>query len=274
MKSLAFINVKGGCGKTTSSIQVAGVLADINRKKKNPKEKVILFIDLDRQMNSTQTLLSENEEEIEYTMYDLMAGKCRPEDCVKKSYFRASGNSKPKYFGIDVIPADIRMKKEADLEAMNIRIKDDLQRFALEQGYDWIIADVPCSSDVINRICFTQIANNAIVPVSSDTYSMTGYGQLIEDVNEARKSVSDANSQTNILGVYMSRFTNCTLDRQFREILMGLNELFIDIQIPQRMDVRTSLAEGRPLSFYHTGSYSRSREAYEKLTRYIQENAI
>ena len=51
---VAFINSKGGCGKTTSIFHVAGVLSTRGEK--------VLVIDLDKQMNTTDTFLMENED--------------------------------------------------------------------------------------------------------------------------------------------------------------------------------------------------------------------
>jgi len=46
---IAFINGKGGCGKSTSIFHVAGVLAKAGKK--------VLVIDFDKQRNTTDTLL-------------------------------------------------------------------------------------------------------------------------------------------------------------------------------------------------------------------------
>lgn len=72
---VAFINGKGGCGKSTSIFHEAGVFAHRGQK--------TLVIDLDKQCNTTKFLLIENEEEIERTMFDYMTGECEVSEIVK-----------------------------------------------------------------------------------------------------------------------------------------------------------------------------------------------
>ena len=58
-KVVSFINMKGGVGKTTLCIGIGEYLANYCNKK-------ILFIDLDPQFNTTQTLVNEFDLEDEY----------------------------------------------------------------------------------------------------------------------------------------------------------------------------------------------------------------
>ena len=53
-KVISFINMKGGVGKTTLTINIANYLANKGNKK-------ILIIDLDPQFNATQALLLKQE---------------------------------------------------------------------------------------------------------------------------------------------------------------------------------------------------------------------
>ena len=52
MRTIAIVNRKGGTGKTTTTIELAHILATICRKR-------VLVIDLDSQANATSTLLGE-----------------------------------------------------------------------------------------------------------------------------------------------------------------------------------------------------------------------
>ena len=58
-KVVSFINMKGGVGKTTLCIGIGEYLATYCKKK-------ILFIDLDPQFNTTQSLINEFDLEDEY----------------------------------------------------------------------------------------------------------------------------------------------------------------------------------------------------------------
>ena len=263
-KKLAFFNGKGGCGKTTSIFHITGVLAEKYHAK-------ILVIDLDKQRNTTDSLLMENEEYLQEcenktvkTVYDYFTGKAELKDITKKAYFKSRGNAKAKYYNVDVLPSDVRLEEERFLR--NVNIKDNLNRFVEDNGYDYILVDMPPSNKVVNEICFSQIVNNVIVPFSSDIYSVSGYDDLMDIINKAR----DKNSDLNIVGIYLARYmSNCAVDKYIKEQLKEF-DIFIDIQIPLMADLREAVMFGRPLSFYKTKS--KSLTAYEKLTEYIVES--
>lgn len=252
---IAFINGKGGCGKSTSIFHEAGVFAQRGEK--------TLVIDLDKQGNTTKFLLIENEEEIENTMFDYMVGNCKVEDVVKKAYFRSRGNANPKYYGVDVLASDKRFEDESLLSYVDI--KEDLNRFIEEQGYKWVLVDMPPSNKRLNEICFSQIVSNVIAPFSSDIFSVDGYADLMDIINQART----VNEHLNILGIYLSRYDErCGVDRFIKEQLEEF-DTFLDVQIPLMADLREGVMFGRPMSFYK--KFSKSRTAYEKLADVIEE---
>lgn len=256
VNKVAFINGKGGCGKTTSIFHVAGVLAH--------KRKKVLVIDLDKQRNTTDTLLMENDDNIEHTIYDYMLNKAKIEDVVKKAYFRSRGNAKPKYYGVDVLPADVRLEDEKKLK--NVDIKNDLDNFIRDREYDWILVDMPPSNKRLNEICFSQIVNNVIVPFSSDVFSVSGYGDLMDTINKAR----EVNEELNILGIYLARYMEvCAVDKYIKSQLEEFGDIFIDVQIPLMADVREAVMFGRPISYYKM--FSKSRTAYEKLVEVMEK---
>lgn len=252
---IAFINGKGGCGKSTSIFHVAGVFAHRGEK--------TLVIDLDKQKNTTKFLLMDNEEEVQKTMYDYMKREADIEEVVKKAYFRSRGNANPKYYGVDVLPADKKFEDESLLTDIDIR--EDLKRFIDEQGYKWVLVDMPPSNKKLNEICFSQIVDNVIAPFSSDIFSVDGYADLMEIVNEARM----LNDSLNILGIYLARYDGqCGVDRFIKEQLEHF-DTFLDVQIPLMSDLREGVMFGRPMSFYKT--FSKSRTAYEKLADVMKQ---
>ncbi len=255
---VAFINGKGGCGKTTSIFHVAGVLAHKGQK--------VLVIDLDKQRNTTDTLLMECEQEVEKTVFDYMTGKATIEEIVRQSMFRSRGNAKPKYYGVDVLPSDVRLEEEKKLR--NVDIKDNINAFIETKGYDWVLVDMPPSNKALNEICFSQIVDYVIVPFSSDIFSVSGYGDLMDTVQRAR----EINESLNILGIYLSRYMeNCAVDRYIKEQLEEFGDIFIDVQIPLMADVREAVMFGRPISYYKM--ISKSKTAYENLVN-AMENKI
>ena len=251
-KKVAFINGKGGCGKTTSIFHVSGVLSQRGEK--------VLVIDLDKQRNTTDTLLMNNEDRPSKTVLDFLKGEAGADEVTAKALFQTRGNAKPKYFGIDCMVSDENLQDEAALADIDGAVAGErLEAFIEEQGYTWVLVDMPPSNMTLNNICFRYIVDYAIIPFSSDIFSVQGYGDIMKVMDKARED----NPMLNVLGVYLARYMNqCAVDRYIREQLLEF-DTFIDIQIPLASDVREAVMFGRPISYYKM--VSKSRKAYEDL---------
>lgn len=86
VKKVAFINGKGGCGKTTSIFHVCGVLAQKGEK--------VLVIDLDKQRNTTDTLLMNNEDRPEKTVLDFSEGTQKRKKLPQRHCSRREGTQR------------------------------------------------------------------------------------------------------------------------------------------------------------------------------------
>lgn len=250
-KRVAFINGKGGCGKTTSIFHVSGVLSKRGEK--------VLVIDLDKQRNTTSILLM-NTEIPEMTVLDFMTGEVGAREVCAKALFQSRGNAKPKYYGVDVMGSDVRLQDETKLSKIDGEaVGERLEQFIEEQGYTWVLVDMPPSNMTLNNICFRYFVDYAIIPFSSDIFSVDGYGDIMDVLDRAREE----NPTLNILGVYLARYMkNCGLDKYIREQLLEF-DTFIDIQIPLVSDIREAVMFGRPISYYKI--FSDSKTAYEQL---------
>lgn len=252
---IAFINGKGGCGKTTSIFHVAGVLSKRGEK--------VLVVDLDKQRNTTDILLMEGEKSSKYSILDYMQKRVSLDEVVQEVLFKSRGNAAPKYCNVDVLGSDVKLENESLLRGVDI--KESFADFIAERGYTWVLIDMPPSNKALNEICFSQMAEYVIVPFSSDIFSVSGYGDLMETVNKAR----EFNDNLKILGVYLARYMeNCAVDKFIRAQLQAFGEMFIDVQIPLKADVREAVMFGRPLSFYK--AHSTARKAYENLVAAIE----
>lgn len=252
-KRLAFVNGKGGCGKSTSIFHIAGVLSKMGKK--------VLVIDLDKQRNTSSTLLMNNLPMPVQTVLDFMRGNAEAKDVTAQALFQTRGNAKPKHFGVDCMVSDVNLQDEAalaDIDGELVGAK--LDAFVAENGYDWVLVDMPPSNLSLNNICFRYMVDYAVIPFSSDLYSVDGYGDIMDVLDRAR----EVNPGLNILGVYLAKYmTNCGVDKFIREQMLGFGDGFIDIQIPMATDVREAVMFGRPISYYKL--FSASKTAYEEL---------
>ena len=233
VKKIAFINGKGGCGKTTSIFHVAGVLAKRGEK--------VLVIDLDKQRNTTSILLM-NTHIPEKTVLDFMNGESEAEEVTSKALFQTRGNATPKYYGVDVMSSDIGLQNETKLlEIDGETVGKKLNDFLETEGYTWLLIDMPPSNMAINNICFKYLVDYVIIPSSSDIFSVDGYGDIMDVLDKARKD----NPILSIVGIYLARYMkNCGLDRYIREQLLSF-ETFIDVQIPLASDIREAVMFGK-----------------------------
>lgn len=263
MKRVAFVNGKGGCGKTTGIFHVSGVLASRGEK--------VLVIDLDKQGNSTGilTMNTPEREKPGKTVLDFLAGECGAHEAVARAYFQSRGNAKPKYYGVDVMVSDVGLQDEAALQGMDGEAAGKrLLEYADSRGYDWILVDMPPSNMALNNICFRYFVEFAIIPFSSDVFSVDGYGDIMDVLDKARQY----NPVLSVMGAYLSRYRKSEAVEQYiREQLLQFGT-FIDIQIPYAADVRESVMFGRPISFYKQNS--KSRTAYEALTDYMRNKEL
>lgn len=249
---VAFINSKGGCGKTTSLFNIAGVLSLRGEK--------VLAIDLDKQRNTTGSLLMNNEDKPEKTVLDFFRGECEAADCTGRALFQSRGNAKAKYYGVDCMVSDVDLQDEAALADIDGEAAGEkLAAFIEQQGYTWVLVDMPPSNMTLNNICFRYIVDYAIIPFSSDAFSVQGYNDIVELLDKAREE----NPSLNVLGAYLARYNSqLGIERYVREQMLEFGQ-FIDIQIPNASDVQEAVFFGRPISYYKT--FSKSRKAYERL---------
>lgn len=261
MEKIAFINSKGGCGKSTSLFHIAGVLADNELVGAECAEKKVLAIDLDKQGDTTYALLSEDESnynENDKNVFDFLKGDASFDEVVKKAYIRRKGNSKPVYVGIDVLPFSPKLENQKSLKDIDLIDKMD----GLNE-YDYVLIDCPPSNRAIEKIVFEQLADSILVPMSSDLDSIRGYGELVEKVDKAREH----NPNLRILGIYMAMYDKRRrLHRDILDMMKENFDIFIDVQLPLCSALPDARINGRPISFWKK---STAKDAVEELVQEI-----
>ena len=99
-KVIAFVNQKGGVGKTTSSINLAASLGRLGKK--------TLLVDLDPQGNST-TGVGVNKGDLESSIYELLVDRAEVKKVVANTNFK----------NLYLIPASINLAG-VDMELMEM----------------------------------------------------------------------------------------------------------------------------------------------------------
>ena len=92
MKTISFFNLKGGCGKTTSLINLGWLLAQREAKTGGR----VLLIDADMQSNLTNSILDYDTKR--HSIYDVMTGRRAAQEVIL-----------PVRDNVDLIPSSLMM---------------------------------------------------------------------------------------------------------------------------------------------------------------------
>ena len=171
-KVLAFINQKGGVGKTTSAVNVGLSLA--------VSELKTLIIDLDPQANAT-TGLSDLIKITKKNIYDVIIGDIDIKEAIAETTFPH----------LDVI-ASTNDLVGAEVELVNIMAREYQLKTALKKvirKYDVIILDCPPSLGLLTINALTS-SHAIIIPIQCEYYALEGLTGLLDTIEKIRKHLN------------------------------------------------------------------------------------
>lgn len=191
MKTISFVNMKGGVAKTTLAVNMADFLVKRNGRR-------ILFIDVDPQFNATQCLMT-SEEYVEYrekelpTIVDIYDSGTFNKvsivngiDTVKATPYEYIKPYQVKR-GFDLIPGNLdlfRFEMTAGQGTEN-RLKNYLKIISDTDKYDLCIIDCPPTPSVWMTSALLA-SDYYLIPSKPDPISMTGL-DLLDSIIRERK---------------------------------------------------------------------------------------
>lgn len=256
MVKLVVFNQKGGVGKTSASVNIAACLACDFKKK-------VLLVDCDSQMNATNYLMTQQDDEAKRrTIVDIIKKKrVWPDDIVKISFV---ARGKMRETRLSLIPAspEITFLGVKDISILINVFKE------LDGAYDYVIFDCPPQ---INDLSVAALAygDYVIVPARPDTDSLGGYDLLMDTVNSIRSS--GVNISLKILGIFFNAYDNRhALERYIVEDCRdNMGDMVFKSCIRSSTAVEQGRYYGRPLTYYkHSSPVTKD---YIKLTKEIIE---
>lgn len=170
MRTVAIINQKGGCGKTTTAINLAGSLAR--------RGISTLLVDLDPQGHCAAGLgIPEDRIDMHIGQAMLMADDRRLDE--SRLLWRAAGN-------LDLAPSSMRLAGLeaargglADREDRDQRLAATLERFG--DRYDWVIIDCPPSIGLLTYNAL-RAATEVVIPVETSFFAMKGAQRQVRTI--------------------------------------------------------------------------------------------
>ena len=170
MRTIVITNQKGGCGKTTTAVNLAAALAQMGQR--------VLMVDLDPQAHATLGL------------------GCEPDSC-KRTIYHSLANKQvaisriilnTQIPGLDLAPSSIQLAR-AEQELTNVSRKEYILANHLEtvsKKYDICVIDCPPSLGLLTFSALVA-STDVIIPVQVHYYALEGLKQLLETVKTARK---------------------------------------------------------------------------------------
>lgn len=230
MRTIAFLNQKGGVGKTTSVVNIGALLAHEYHKK-------VLLIDIDPQGNMTDHL-GLDPMTLERSVYDIIIDGATPEEIVQSAH------------GVDFIPAGIDLAgaevELATLKVRETRLRNAMRRFC--QNYDFVIIDCPPSLGLLTLSALT-LATEVVVPMQAEYLALRGLSQLARTVELVRERF---NPKLQISGVLFCQYNaQANLSQEVRdEVREHFGATVFNTMIRRNIRLAESPSHGVPTLLY------------------------
>ena len=246
-KIISIANQKGGVGKTTTSINIAAILAK--------KGKKVLLIDTDPQGNATSGVDVNKEQE--FSVYDVLVGDIEFEKTLQDTNVK----------NLKVCPSNINLAgAEVELVAVisrEYRLKEKID--TIKDKFDYIIIDCPPSLGLITLNAFTA-SDSVLIPVQCEYYALEGLGQLLNTINLVRKHL---NKSLQIEGAVLTMYdirTNLS-NQVVKEVKKYFENKVYKTVIPRNVKLSEAPSYGMPITVYDPKS--KGAKCYEKLVKEI-----
>lgn len=237
MVVFAFVNHKGGVGKTSSALFLANYLALNNHK--------ILAIDLDPQANFS---LASNSQPNLMGSFDLLARGASINDCIQiisPFYHLISADA-------ELSAADEFISPSKSMDKRAVLLKNALKK--VDGEYDFVIIDTPPHLRILVANALAA-ANKVIIPAAADVFSSNGLIQLLNFIDDIKAAV---NPSLIVDGILLTRYkSNSNFSKKmleiYEEIAKKSHTRLYKSQIRESVKVSEATALQLPLLTYLGG---------------------
>ena len=234
MRTIAIVNQKGGCGKTTTTVNLAGALAADGHR--------VLIIDMDPQAHATLAV-GLDPDDLDANLYEVLLEPTgtRPLDSVIVDVHER----------VDIAPSSIVLsaleqrlaseRQDARTERLSAAID------GLSPVYDYVLIDCPPN---VGLLTFNALraAGEVIVPLETSFFAIDGVQKLLETISLLSDRIGHELHVRVLPTLYdgRTRYARQTLG-EIRELF---KELCFDSVIRLNVKLREAARKGLPISLY------------------------
>ena len=234
MRIIAIANQKGGCGKTTTAINLSATLAKSNR--------TVLLIDMDPQGHSTLGF-NIRPEEIGLSVYHVLKEGVFLDDVVLNTGTQ----------NVRIAPSNIILSAiEQEIAGASEKEKKLHNAISMSKKiYDYIIIDCPPNLGILS-INALRAAEEVIIPLDVSFFSLHGLGKLLETI-EILNRRSGHRLETYILPTMFDRRSRFAREI-IEEVKTHFKGVIFNTPIRNCTKLRESVSFGRAVTDYAPNS--------------------
>lgn len=249
---IAVCNQKGGCGKTTTVINIAAGLASLGQR--------VLVVDLDSQCNATSGL-GIDPDEVDKTTFDLLVDPkgSPPDDVIVET----------PYENLHLAPASLELSEFESRIASEIGRENRLKKALAQVAplYDYVLIDTPPSLGLLS-VNALNAANEVHIAMQAHPFAFDGLTLLLGTIKLIQEEL---NPSLKISGIVVTMFDPRTkISREIVErvcAMDGLQEQVYATVVRQNVKLTEASKVRKPVMYYDAACFG--TEDYLALSREV-----